>query len=313
MTLRPPPSHTLRFRQLAVGDIEASEMVLVAENATENRGHLPVWSDVARDHADRVAFISPEGRDRIQVKRLGWSDSVDLKDEDAIRAHLSALPGLILDISGLPNHVWAPLLKSAYTSRIRTRVVYAEPESYKQHPSPASATLFDLSVEFDGLAPLPGFARLNGPADENKCVFVAMLGFEGNRPERLLLQVDPAPKVIPVVGVPGFQIEFPAYTIACNRVFLEESRAQSEVRYARASCPFEAFEVLRQIRVDNPDTYMYLAPVGTKPHALGTVLYAVANPGFTEIMFDHPVRKAGRTKGVGVIHVYDFGTFDAFV
>jgi len=139
-----------------------------------------------------------------------------------------------------------------------------------------------------------------------------MLGFEGDRPERLLLQVDPAPKVIPVVGVPGFQIEFPAFTVACNRTFLEEYRAQSEVRYARASCPFEAYEVLTQIKRDNPDYHMYLAPVGTKPHALGTILYAIANPDRTEVMFDHPVRKAGRTKGIGVIHVYDFGTFNDF-
>jgi hypothetical protein len=203
-------------------------------------------------------------------------------------------------------------LKCAYSMRLPTRVIYAEPESYREHPSPASATLFDLSVKFEGLAPLPGFARLSGPVDERQCVFVAMLGFEGNRPERLLAQVDPTPKVVPVVGVPGFQVEFPAFTVACNREFLDENRAQTEIRLARASCPFEAFQALAEIRTDNPDHYMYLAPVGTKPHALGTILYAIAHPQSTEIMFDHPVRKPGRTKGVGVIHIYDFGAFDVF-
>lgn len=204
------------------------------------------------------------------------------------------------------------MLKSVYERRVETRVLYAEPESYKPHPSPASATLFDLSVTFEGLAPLPGFARLAGPDDENRCLFVAMLGFEGNRPERLVLQLDPIPKVIPVVGVPGFQLEYPAFTVACNRVILDEYRAHSELRFARASCPFEAFETLREIRKDYPEHYMYLAPVGTKPHALGMILFAIANPNTTEIMFDHPIKKAGRTKGVGILHIYDFGRFDEF-
>jgi hypothetical protein len=29
-------------------------------------------------------------------------------------------------------------------------------------------------------------------------------------------------------------------------------------------------------------------------------------------MFDHPVRRPGRTKGIGIIHIYDMGDFGAF-
>ena len=306
-----PPLHTLRFKQLASGDIDSSELIVAARDSTENRGQLGAWADISKARPDVVAWIRSDDREHISIIRESDEVSINLKDEDAL-ASLWSSPRALIDISGLGHHVWAPLLKSVYAAGVPTRVLYAEPESYKEHPSPASATLFDLSVRFDGLAPLPGFARLTGPQDENKCIFVAMLGFEGNRPERLLLQIDPQPKVIPVVGVPGFQIEFPAFTIACNRVFLEEYRAQAELRYARASCPFEAYEAITQIHRDNPDHYLYLAPVGTKPHALATILYALSHPERTELMFDHPVRKAGRTKGIGLIHIYDFGTFDDF-
>jgi hypothetical protein len=304
-------SHTLRFKCLTEEDVNASELIIAAADATENRGQLSVWNTISSSHPERVLWVKQTDREQISVQRGEHEEiGVALRDEGAINELLSS-SRILVDISGLQHHVWAPILKSAYARHVHTRILYAEPESYKLHPSPASATLFDLSIKFDGLAPLPGFARLIGPADENRCLFVAMLGFEGNRPERLVLQVDPIPKVIPVVGVPGFQLEFPAFTVACNRVFLDEYRAHSEVRYARASCPFEAYDALCEIRKDYPDHFMYLAPVGTKPHALGTILFAIKNPDTTEIMFDHPVRKAGRTKGIGVIHIYDFGTFDA--
>lgn len=114
------------------------------------------------------------------------------------------------------------------------------------------------------------------------------------------------------MGVPGFQIEFPAYTISCNRNFLSEFRANTEIRHARASCPFEVIDALGKIRRDFQGHYMYLAPVGTKPHALGAIIFAAANEDDTEIMFDHPIRKVGRTGGVGLIHVYNFHDFSDF-
>jgi len=313
VTLSMQPSlHTLRYKTLHDHDIDPLELVISAADSTENRGQQPLWVTIARNNPARVLWVSQPDREHISVRYGSEAEvTLSLKDEGAIENLFSA-SRILIDISGLQHHVWAPLLKSAYARRIPTRVLYAEPEGYKPHPSPASATLFDLSVKFDGLAPLPGFARLSGPFDEEKCLFVALLGFEGNRPERLVLQLDPTPKVIPLIGVPGFQIEYPAFTVACNRVFLDEYRAHSEVRYARASCPFEAYETLCQIRKDYPEHYMYLAPVGTKPHALGSILFAITNPDTTEIMFDNPVRRSGRTKGVGTIHIYNFETFDAF-
>jgi hypothetical protein len=116
--------------------------------------------------------------------------------------------------------------------------------------------------------------------------------------------MDPVPHVIPVVGVPGFQIQFPAFTITCNQEFLEEQGAYPNIRLARASCPFEAYEALADIRRDYPGCYMYVAPIGTKPHAVGAIWYAIEHAGSTEIMYDHPTRRPKRTEGVGPIHMY---------
>ncbi len=305
------PYHTARYNNLTSDDIDSTELIILAGDATENRGHLDLWNDFHENQPERLISIKKNGKEKIVVQQGTQPEQeIDLRNNEALN-DLIKTERLLIDISGLSPNIWAPLLKCAFELKIQTRVLYAEPESYKLHSSPASATLFDLSVRFDGLAPLPGFVRLSGPPDESKCLFVAMLGFEGNRPERLVFQLDPIPKIIPVVGVPGFQLEFPAFTVACNRSLLEEYHAHSELRYARASCPFEAFTTLDEIRKDYPEHYMYIAPIGTKPHALGAIWYAISHPEDTEIMFDHPVRKEGRTKGIGIIHIYDLGDFNA--
>lgn len=311
---RPPlPDHTLRFRgDLTESDIYTDETVVLFADATEDRALLPIWRRLSISKARKLILIrysNAEEREEI-IAELGGklSSPISLRDESSL-IELLDVEKLLIDLSGLPHQIWAPLFKIAIQQKIPTRVLYTEPAEYKLHASPASSTMFDLSVNFDGLAPLPGFACLTGPQDNTKCLFIALLGFEGSRPERLLLQLDPSPKVIPVVGVPGFQLEFPSYTIACNRDLLENTRSQVEIRLARASCPFDAFQELDNIKVDYPEHYLYIAPVGTKPHSLAAIWFAIVNPDSAEILYDNPIRTVGRARGIGVIHIYDFSKF----
>lgn len=307
-----PVEHTKRYHSLCLADLSDTEMVVAAKNGAEDRDNLPLWIEISEDQPARMVWVTlTEDKERITIER-NREDPLDLylRDERGL-ADVLGSEQVLIDITGLPHSVWAPMLKVAHDQKIKIRVLYAEPESYKLHKTPASATLFDLSESIEGLAPLPGFAQLSGPEDENKCIFVALLGFEGNRPERLAIQIDPAPKVIPVVGVPGFRLEYPAHTVTCNRGLLKAYSAFSDLRYARASCPFEIYEILQEIRKDYPEHYIYLAPVGTKPHSVGAVWYAISDPNNTEILFDYPVRKRNRTSGVGVIHIYDLGKFHA--
>jgi hypothetical protein len=305
-----PSLNTLRFKSLSILDIAEDECVIITSSPKEARAQLPLWSSLKTSKDREYILIAESGYDSITVSINGKEEkSILLTDACTIEALLRARK-ILIDISGLAHHIWAPLLKIAFINKIPTRVLYSEPESYSPHSSPASSTLFDLSKEFGGLAPLPGFAQLSGPEDEENCIFVALLGFEGSRPRRLIYDLDPPPRVIPVVGVPGFQIEFPSFTVKCNRELLEEFEAYSDIRYAKASCPFDVLSVLSEIRRDNPNSYMYLAPIGTKPHGLGTILYSIMNPTNTEILFDHPVKKEGRTTGIGITHIYNFGAFD---
>ncbi len=301
-----PATHTLRYNALSLEDIGEFECVIFSDERMDDRGSMTIWEEIK--HSSRHEYI--------QITRFGAEDIcvntkfeeeivISILDQDKLKSILSGKE-ILLDISGLPYNIWAPIFKAAFDSKIKLRVLYAEPESYRLHKNPSSYTTFDLSSEFSGPAPLPGFAKLEDPSMQRKSVFVALLGFEGNRPRSLIYPLDPAPRVIPVIGVPGFQVEFPTYTITCNQEVLDEFQAHSDIRYSRASCPFELYETLGMIHRDNPDAYMYIAPVGTKPHGLGAIWYAIAHPEFTEILFDHPIKKKGRTSGIGTIHIYDF-------
>lgn len=300
-----PPRHTLRFDRFTLTDLLADETVISIQTSPEERGRIDAWEELKHAAADRLVLMQDASPDAVSVLIDEVPHTVLLTDSERL-ASLAKSDKVLIDITALPHHVWAPIYQAHIKAGKQVRVLYVEPDDYKTHPSPASANLFDLSISFGGLSPLPGFAKLDGPADDEPALFVAFLGFEGNRAERIINQLETPLRVIPVVGAPGFQINYPAITVACNRSFLSEFDCNSDIRFAKASCPFEAFDTLASIRRDFPDHYLFIAPVGTRPHALGAVRYAIANESHCEILFDHPVRQSNRTSGRGRIHVFSY-------
>lgn len=303
--MKMPPEHTLRFDSFKMADLHADETVISIGTSLEERGRIDAWEDLKRADAGRLVLLQDSGPDTVTVLSEGAPQRVLLTDSTRL-VSLAKSDKVLIDITTLPHHVWAPIFQAYLKAGKQVRVLYVEPDGYKTHPSPASDNLFDLSISFGGLSPLPGFAKLAGPADDEPSLFIAFLGFEGNRAERIINQLEPPPRVIPVVGAPGFQINYPAITVASNRSFLSDFDCNADIRLAKASCPFEAFETLASIRRDFPDHYFYIAPVGTRPHALGALQYAIANESHCEILFDHPVRQSNRTSGRGLIHIFSF-------
>lgn len=281
----------------------ANARFIFALDEIEERANPEVWRTAISTSPDRcIAILSSD--DGKMTYRCGTQvTTVALTDHSSL-ALITGTEDVYIDVSGLPHSVWAPLLKTALAEAKSVQLMYFEPVRYKHHANPSSANLFDLSSSFLGVQPLPGFANLAGPADESYALFVPFLGFEGSRARQVAMTLDPIPKVIPVVGLPGFKLQYPQLALSCNQEFLEENSAEPRLRYAAANCPFEAYTVLDEIRRDHPGSYLYLAPIGTKPHALGAVLYALDNPQNTEIMFDHPVKRSGRSSGVGTVHIY---------
>jgi hypothetical protein len=224
---------------------------------------------------------------------------------------------LLLDVTGLPHGVWAAVLRAGWWAGIPFWACYVEPAEYSFSRVPTQGTPFDLSLSILGLTPLPGFARLKtGPEAP---VLVPLLGFEGARFGYVLEQLETSPDdLVPIIGAPGFRIEYPLFTFVGNRRPLMESQAYPRIRYAIANDPFDLFFLLKDLRheVAN-DRPLVIAPIGTKPHAVGAVLFYLheeqIRPGYTELVYDHPERNPRRTRGHSRLLLYYVREFSQFL
>jgi len=213
---------------------------------------------------------------------------------------------VVIDITGFEHAHWAWLVKSSLESTAKSvATLYVEPERYAFSDSPIGGEFFDLSERIRGINPLPGFATIRQRRDA--FVFVPLLGFEGSRFTYMIEQVQPNQTLTyPVIGVPGFQLDFPFFTVQGNRrALLKEEGLWGNRRFARANCPGSIYALLREIRSEHGDKVMKIAPIGTKPHALGAVLFKIYHEDSVDLIYDHPIRKPGRTLGASNALLYN--------
>jgi hypothetical protein len=242
---------------------------------------------------------------------VGGLETYDLTGVTALSSLLAGRSEPIyLDITGMTHDVWAPLVRAGLMSGRDFRAIYVEPAQYKRSVGPSPGLAYDLSEGLAGFSPLPGFARIRRARRGRGNHLVVLLGFEGFRFDFVVDTAQPGTgDVTPVVGVPGFRPEYPYSALRGNRSQLATPDTSSQMRYAKANCPFDAFLTLREIQSDHPAAMLRVAPIGTKPHGLGAVLFAIAAGGSVEILYDHPIRKAKRTHGSARVCVYEISAF----
>jgi hypothetical protein len=206
-----------------------------------------------------------------------------------------------IDMTGLSHSVWANLIKSAIDNNLDVRVVYVEPEEYQLSSVPLAGQFYDLSEKIEGIEPLVGFAKFYSPV--KKFVFIPLLGFEGTRFKYVMEQLEPEyNNIYPFIGMPGFKPWYVFETLKNNISTLSDRMWQS-INYTPSDCPFSCYNKIQNIFDKNKDKGLKIAIIGTKPHALGAIMFYLNNPE-VEIIYDHPIRKANRTIGIAKLHVY---------
>jgi len=287
---------------------EGGSAYLSGTSVEQRSEHAQAWESRATD----VEFVRviEQNTTNFTVSLKGQDLRVSLRSESQLQNFLRNVDQstLYIDITGLGHHVWAPLLRAALHVGKLVKAVYVEPSGYRFNPNPMEGDIFDLSVRIKGISPIPGFASLTESDEENVC-FVPLLGFEGTRFAHIIEEVQPLnERVIPVIGVPGFLPQYPFHTYHGNQLPLTNTEAWRNVRFAIANCPFSLFYTLEDIAADFPQSLLKIAPIGTKPHGLGAVLYALARPKQVELIYDHPIRKEERTEGSARLLVYNVST-----
>lgn len=280
-------------------------LYITGVSVEERSSHTSSWEAGCRDVT--FARLVKEDSFKMTLSIEGRERVVRLRSEASVSDFLEEERGgtVYLDITGLPHRVWAPLLRCIRSRREKAFCVYVEPGDYRFSPAPTEVAIFDLSEKIEGIAPLPGFVSLS-VSNDNVPLFIPLLGFEGPRFAFMLETIQPKREdIFPIIGVPGFRPEYPFHTYVGNRMQLQDTRSWVNVRFAAANCPFSLYHVLDELSQANPFRRMVIAPIGTKPHALGAVLYYLDHSPTTELLYDHPVRKARRTSGTSRVCVYD--------
>jgi hypothetical protein len=209
---------------------------------------------------------------------------------------------LYIDISGLDCKICASIFKAISNSKVFKNifVLYTEPELYKMNEFDQEGVFNHLSERISGIEPLPGFASII-PHEDDDILFIPLLGFEGGRFKYIVDNIQPPEEIIPIIGCPGFRIEYPFYTFWNNWRALEKYDSWPSVKFAPANSCIDAYVEIEKIHKKRESYFLKIAIIGTKPHAIGAILYALNNPIRTELIYDNPVRTRRRSDGIGKI------------
>ncbi len=270
----------------------------------ENRSH---WFDKQKNEYEKmdVTFIgiSDQGNDTISITDDVECHIYNLRSSTDLNDFFSrnTTECIYLDISGLNCRIIASLLRHIHKNELTQKlyVIYCEPEFYKVGQFSSEGVYNDLSERINGINPLPGFASIF-PIDDSEFHFIPFLGFEGGRFTHIKEHIQPpGHSIIPIIGVPGYRAEYPFVAYWGNRQPLKETDSWRRVKYAAANSIIDAYLILKRILKKNPSSFFKIAPIGTKPHAIGVILFAIMNPEQTEIIYDNPKRSKQRTDGFG--------------
>ena len=187
-------------------------------------------------------------------------------------------------------------------------VTYCEPEKYVQNDDTPINRRFDLTEKFCNRSSLPGFLRLSG--QENERTLVTIMGFEGNRFSKTYEEVNPAAyKTYAIVGFPSYQPSWQYYVYSQNKGVLETSKAHGCLDRVTAYDPFGVYNALKRIVESENKNEIVVAPLGTKPHSIGSCMFAIDYEDI-QLHYDYPfLGKKIRTEGIGNSYLYNLSAF----
>jgi hypothetical protein len=134
------------------------------------------------------------------------------------------------------------------------------------------------------------------------------MGFDTQRLQTIHENLKPK-KIIPIVGFPSFAPGWNLTAIKMNYRVLRSSNSFDLVEPCESASPFEMFNLLKEIYHRHISEYdIYISPLGTRPHCLGTALFASHNPS-VYLIYDFPVEKKFRSKDVLKINFYHLSKY----
>lgn len=109
-----------------------------------------------------------------------------------------------------------------------------------------------------------------------KNILVLLLGFDGGLSSEITQDISPELTIL-VNGFPSYTPKFKDISLIANERLVSDPNIIK--KYASANNPFDIYNVLDSIKnADGKNNFLNVAPLGTKPMALGACLFALHNP-----------------------------------
>jgi len=137
-----------------------------------------------------------------------------------------------------------------------------------------------------------------------------LLGFEGERAIQVVNAADPD-ITIPINGFPSYKPEFKDISLLLNEELLREIEIFKKLKYAPANDPFETKKVFEEIFQQYSNKYNFsFAPIGTKPMAIGSCLFALEHLE-CRVIYPYPSEyNLKSSKGCGSTWIYVLNIID---
>jgi hypothetical protein len=151
-------------------------------------------------------------------------------------------------------------------------VFYTEPKSYIFPKGLFSA--FRTSSGPISVREMFGYTGEENRGAKRK--LIVLLGFDGDLSKEINEDVSPNETVI-INGFPSYTPKCKDISLIANEKLVNDRNI--EMKYTRANNPFDTYNLLQSIKdTSEANTFINIAPLGTKPMALGACLFALHNP-----------------------------------
>ncbi|MGW8168610.1 MAG: hypothetical protein ACWGHH_01205 [Sulfurovaceae bacterium] len=193
-------------------------------------------------------------------------------------------------------------------NNIVIKLLYLEPKEYKlKSENSLYDDEFDLSSKFNDFKKIPPYSVLIDSSSSSKAELIVTLGFENNRLANIMEDDDGAiyEKYSPILALPAF---VPGWENISLRKHYKELKSFKSIDFSPANNPYETQKVLERICKNSRYGNIVVAPIGTKPHAIGIILLLINEKEKNKnigIVYDFPEKQEKRTTGIGNIHLYN--------
>ncbi len=186
---------------------------------------------------------------------------------------------------------------------VRFDALYLEPKHYTHKPNFRDRHHFELSQSFEGFIGIPGHAMAFERGDR----VIVLCGFESERVGSAFEELDIVGRDCKLVfGMPPYTIGWDKSTYTNHIPVIDTNGISKEFYYVGASNPLAVFDKLSRAYISLEEGQkLFILPFGTKPMAFGACLFKVLNGADNlAIMYDHPVKKEGRTTEISKWNLY---------